>query len=469
MVGVPRSNGCLRCVKRRVKCDQRLPGCAKCETYGQPCPGYDRGFKFITGKPYRDRRRPASDKKDGTPKSATSSPEIELESACQTLIKREEPYSLISSDVNVMQHLCVLIDDFSQPITPSTTHVVTRWFGFLPSIYGQNRVLDATIRCFTAHHFGRLAENLQMVSYARLAYGEALRGLRKSLETPAESLSTHVFCAVVLLCMYELFTDTDDPESWMKHAKGLSQLVQIRGPDRYSNALDISLLKASRGLIVMHSMFSGEECFLVSDEWHEKMRQQFTTDLPPDLHHCIEVFFAYFTHAPSLVHKLYGLRHMDVASAAALQTITELLSKALEMQANLAIWYEQFSQIAPPPFETLSPTGDELYPVILTYTDVNQATIYCGYYSFMAIIHEILKTCCQPGQHAAMVIYFRDQICKSVEYTSVGIMGPYRMGFPLRVAFEIADPVTRSWILNRLGQFSKIYAAAQPENYKPVL
>jgi hypothetical protein len=36
----------------------------------------------------------------------------------------------------------------------------------------------------------------------------------------------------------------------MKHAKGLSQLVQIRGPDRYSNALDISLLKASRGLIV---------------------------------------------------------------------------------------------------------------------------------------------------------------------------------------------------------------------------
>jgi hypothetical protein len=103
-----------------------------------------------------------------------------------------------------MQHLCVLIDDFSQPITPSPTHVVTRWFGFLPSIYGQNRVLDATIRCFTAHHFGRLAENLQMVSYARLAYGEALRGLRKSLETPAESLSTHVFCAVVLLCMYEV-------------------------------------------------------------------------------------------------------------------------------------------------------------------------------------------------------------------------------------------------------------------------
>lgn len=220
---------------------------------------------------------------------------------------------------------------------------------------------------------------------------------------------------------------------------------------------------------VMYSMFSGEECFLASDEWHEKMRQQFTTDLPPELHYSIELFFAYFTHAPSLVHKLYNLKRMDVTSAEALQTITEVLSKALEMQTKLAIWYEQFSQNAPPPFETISSIGDKLYPVILTYTDVNQATIYCGYYSYMVIIHEILRTCCQPGQHANMVIYFRDQICKSVEYTSVGLMGPYRMGFPLRVAFEIADPVTRSWILNRLGQFSKTYAAAQPENYQTIL
>ncbi|EKV07888.1 hypothetical protein PDIG_61210 [Penicillium digitatum PHI26] len=28
-------------------------------------------------------------------------------------------------------------------------------------------------------------------------------------------------------------------------------------------------------------------------------------------------------------------------------------------------------------------------------------------------------------------------ICKSVEYNSVGVMGPYRMGVPLRVVFEL--------------------------------
>lgn len=219
----------------------------------------------------------------------------------------------------------------------------------------------------------------------------------------------------------------------------------------------------------MHSMFSGEECFLASNEWHDKMRQQYTSDLPSEVHNSIELFFAYFTYAPSLVHKLYGLRNVDTTGAEALQTISEVRSKALEMQINLVIWYEQFSQIVPPPTETISSTGDELYPITLTYTDVSYATIYCGYYSYMVIIHEILKTCGYPGEHEAMVVYFRDQICKSVEYNSVGVMGPYRMGFPLRVAFEIADPVTRSWILNRLEQFSNIYAAAQPENYHTVL
>lgn len=41
----------------------------------------------------------------------------------------------------------------------------------------------------------------------------------------------------------------------MKHAKGLGQLVKIRGPERYRNDLDITLLKVSRGLIVRFTPF----------------------------------------------------------------------------------------------------------------------------------------------------------------------------------------------------------------------
>lgn len=50
-----------------------------------------------------------------------------------------------------------------------------------------------------------------MVVYARSKYGEALRRLRKSLAKSAECFSTNIFCAVTLLCLYEVtrpLTDT---------------------------------------------------------------------------------------------------------------------------------------------------------------------------------------------------------------------------------------------------------------------
>jgi hypothetical protein len=219
----------------------------------------------------------------------------------------------------------------------------------------------------------------------------------------------------------------------------------------------------------MQSMFSGEPCFLATEEWHQMMRQQRVPGISIDLHNCIEQFFAYFTYAPSLVHKFYHLKEIDVSTPEALQIISATLEQALDMQDKLTSWYEQYSQIAPPPVETLTSTDDPLFPIILTYSDMTQATIYCGYYAYMIIIHEVLKTFGYPGPQAAMVIYFRDQICRSVEYSSVGVLGPYRLGFPLRVAIEVADSTTRSWILARLDQFSKVYAASQPKNFESIL
>ncbi|EKV07889.1 hypothetical protein PDIG_61220 [Penicillium digitatum PHI26] len=139
------------------QCDQKLPDCAKCDQYGQSCPGYDRGLKFITGKPHRDWRQPnpKNDNLDGIrPKSSASNSTLDFKSTYQDLTQREKLSTLLSADMNVVQHICVLIDDFSQPHTPSPTHVVVRRHGFIPTIYGRTRALDATIRSFTAYHFG---------------------------------------------------------------------------------------------------------------------------------------------------------------------------------------------------------------------------------------------------------------------------------------------------------------------------
>ncbi|GFF74823.1 putative C6 finger domain protein [Aspergillus lentulus] len=457
-----RSSGCLLCVQRRVKCDERLPGCARCEKYGKPCPGYVRNFKFKAGKPYRSRRAPRA---DGSACERSVSNRENDEADRVSMIPSTTVSLLSSSTVNVLQGLSSVVDDLSQPRSSTSVHIVSRWFSGLPALYGRNETLDATVRCFTAHHISKVLQNPQMARYSRSAYIEALSRLRKSLNAPSERLSADIFCAVLLLCLYELFANNQNPDTWMKHAKAVSQLAEIRGPNAYKDPFNNTLLKAARGLIVMHSLFSGERCFLASDRWHAIMKQRINSFYSEELEDLLEEFIALFTLAPSLVHALYDIKASDMTSPATWKKASETLTRILEMQNKLSEWYSRFSRMAPPPYERLSSSNDAVYPIVLHYSDLNIASIFNSYHAYMAIIHEALRTLGYPGEHEAMVAFFRDQICKSVEYNGAGPLGPYRMGFPLRVAYEAADPKTKAWIENRLVQMSQYYAAVAPKNF----
>lgn len=217
---------------------------------------------------------------------------------------------------------------------------------------------------------------------------------------------------------------------------------------------------------IMNSVFSGQECFLASESWHIVMKEHCDTFLPAGLGYLIEEFIMYFTFAPSLIHKLYALKQADPASPETRAQMSETLKRTLDMQEKLNAWYDRYSRIAPPPRETVSPSEDKLYPMVLSYSDPTNAPVFCGYYSYTVIIHEILKACSYPGEHEAMIVYFRDQICKSVEYNGRGLLGPYQMAFPLRVAFEVADPVVKSWIKGWLIRLSNVYPALQPQRFE---
>lgn len=217
----------------------------------------------------------------------------------------------------------------------------------------------------------------------------------------------------------------------------------------------------------MHSVFSGEECFLASDDWHAVMKQRFDKALTAEFHAHVEDLFASFTTVPRLIHDLFDIRTADMTSPATQLKVSKVVAETLAMQKELEAWYDQFIQAVSLPREAPSARGDTLFPIVYLFTNVDVASIYCAYYSYMVVIHEILSTCGfgPAGDHKARVIYFRDQICKSVEYNARGLLGPYRLGFPLRVAYEVADPVTKAWIEGWLHQLAKHYAALLPRNF----
>jgi hypothetical protein len=124
--------------------------------------------------------------------------------AIQQSLIQSGPWSLQSVFSNLMQSLDILIDDVSHPFPASSTYTAARWFNFLPVVYGKNRTLDATIKCFAAHHVGMMTENKQAIWFARSTYVEALNRLQRSLYNATESLSSEILCAVLLQCLYEV-------------------------------------------------------------------------------------------------------------------------------------------------------------------------------------------------------------------------------------------------------------------------
>ncbi|GKZ21563.1 hypothetical protein AbraIFM66951_005231 [Aspergillus brasiliensis] len=449
-----RSSGCLLCVQRHVKCDERLPGCARCEIYGKECPGYDRGFKFVAGKPFRTPRR--------SKRSSTASQAVALQT------RYPSPGPAPSRDLNMAQSLQNIVYDLAWPYTTASAYAVARWLRFLPEFYGRNRTLDAAVNCFVAHHIGHMTQNVQAVRYSRSTYVKALSALQRALDDHVQSVCPEVLCAVILLCMYELFANSTDSTSWMKHAKGLGQLVRFRGPSRYRGEFENNLLKASRGLIVMHSVFSGEECFLAGHEWHAVMQQDSDNIIPRQIQVGIEDLFASFTAIPDLIHRMFKIRTANHTDPDTQLEISKLVSETLAMRDKLEMWYERFTQLVPPPSEVPSSADDALYPIVFYYASADTAPIFCAYYAYMTIVHQVLQTTSFgiPGTHAMYVVFYRDQICKSVEYTACGLLGPLRMAFPLRVAYEVGDTPTKAWIEGWLQRLSQHYGALSLRTFK---
>lgn len=212
-------------------------------------------------------------------------------------------------------------------------------------------------------------------------------------------------------------------------------------------------------------MFSGQKCFLDLESWHAVMQNHVNTGLSAKLDHLVEEFFAYFTSAPSLIHELYSLKQADPTDPQTQRRGSDLVARTLDMLGRVSSWYERFSTTVPLPTEALSSTGDKLFPVVLIYSDINSGTIFCSYYSYMLFLHMILRACGYPDDHEAMMAYFRDLICQSLEYNTRGLLGPYRMGFSLLAAYETADPVTKTWLGGWLQRLSRVYAVVHPSNY----
>ncbi|KAJ4019907.1 hypothetical protein NW752_005008 [Fusarium irregulare] len=345
-----------------------------------------------------------------------------------------------------------------------------------PTNYGKRALLDGAVCSFALHLTGKVTSNTALVAQSRTIYGLALKELQTALRHSTEWKAPETLCAAILLCYFELFAGTSSSETWLQHAKGIGTLMEHRGPAAHAEGWDAAMLLSFRGILIIGDFFypGEEQLFLSRPEWNRVMfddgrRLIYSADTPIGHIRVGDDFIANLAKLSPVLHWGYLVREAHRAGICVEpDKVSALAHLATENHARFARWYDDFDALEfPRPVEVLpaDPTTS-LFETVLEHRSGAAGSLLMGYWASMLILEETLIECGTPRADAAATSrYFVEQILRSIESVAQGAMGPYRVGFAVRIVYEFATGEEQRWITRLLDKFSEGYAAVDKRTY----
>ncbi|KAF4969784.1 hypothetical protein FSARC_3061 [Fusarium sarcochroum] len=482
MVGVPRSTGCQLCRTRKVKCDAQKPFCGNCIKYGAKTCRFDRGLKFITEK-HQIRQR---GKRSGTgvetldlsSSSSTagsdgldsvaateSGTSLSLVNTSPTLLKLELPRA---------QFLLNMIETSSVYAQSTDVFNILSWLSI--DRLGKRALLDGAVSSFVLHLTGKERSDTDLIAQSRTMYGLTLNELQSTLQHSSEWKASETLCAAIILCYFELFAGTSAPDTWMEHTKGIGTLIQQRGPAAHAEGWDAAMLLSFRGIIIIGDMFypSKDQLFLLRPAWKQVMfdrgrRLIYAADTPIEHTRIGDDFCANLAQLSPILHWGYLVREANKAGISVEpDKVSALAHLAAVNHARLARWYDDFTALQfPQPVEAVStdPVASP-FETVLEHESPAAGSLLMGYWASRLILEETLVQCGTPlANSEASIRHLVEQILRSIESVGRGTMGPYRIGFAVRIVYEFATGEEQRWITSMLDKFSGRYAAIDKSTY----
>ncbi|UKZ63458.1 uncharacterized protein TrAtP1_004688 [Trichoderma atroviride] len=483
MVGVPRSSGCQLCRKRRVKCDEARPGCGNCRKYGAQCPGYERAIKFVSGKhAIRSRgSRPLPANRDSSAAVAKSSPSTvstSTSSVGATTPASDASTAAVSLVASPQPNRALFVGTLMEMAqTRLASKDVGTFLGFFCRLrfeeLGTVAALDGAVCSLALHLMGKELADDALVARSRTVYGWSLGALQATLRHPTRWKSSETFCSAVMLCFFELFAGTTAPDTWLRHAQGIATLMEQRGPAAHTQGNDAAILFSFRGILIMSSLFfpTSSKCFLACPEWRGALcNNEWGSILSPDAPdfsmQVVNSFFLCLADMPEVMWWGYPVREALMAGRqVSPRRIKQLAELVAEKRERFTEWYEDFKKIGVELKEAPSQDSNSPYQVILEHPVGWLGSMHMGYWASMLILQELLIRCQWPVDYQESQRELVQNILRSIESVGRGTMGPFRLGYSIRIVYEFANAEAQRWIITLLDRFSKRYAATDKENY----
>ncbi|EAW13656.1 Zn(II)2Cys6 transcription factor [Aspergillus clavatus NRRL 1] len=278
MVGVPRSEGCGTCIKRRVKCDQERPACRRCRDRNIECAGYQRRLRFYHQTPasISGRKR----KETGLPRAkdqdiravALATRVITARAGMDNLLAPSLASAAADLQMKEVFHSFIMAC-FPGLFCAWRNRVQLNWLDFVRHhLDTSSHALIWSIRSLSTWHLGQSQQNQDVILSSRHMYGRGLRHLIQSLRDPRRATSNWTLMAAIHLGIYEMLHGLGD-KSWLVHSRGIAKLFHLRGPDAHRDGFGRTLLVAYRAFLVADAFVCQEPCFLAEHGWRSVMHE----------------------------------------------------------------------------------------------------------------------------------------------------------------------------------------------------
>lgn len=223
----------------------------------------------------------------------------------------------------------------------------------------------------------------------------------------------------------------------------------------------------------MSDMFfpTSDHCFLARPEWRAVVRDGGRRLIhPPDMETTTigitDRFFDNLADVPAVLKWGYKLREANMLGIPVEpEKVATLMGVAAGHHARFGQWYQEFQTLPVMPAEVPSEDEESLYASVLSFETPWAGSMHMAYWASMLILEETLVQCQWPVGLEESKRELVKNILRSVEHVGKGTMGPYRLGYSLRIAYEFASAEAQHWVRNRLDSYSRRYAATNKADY----
>lgn len=175
--------------------------------------------------------------------------------------------------------------------------------------------------------------------------------------------------------------------------------------------------------------------------------------------------------APGIVRESFELREARRRGLEGdFARLPQLEREATRLREEFLSWYDKTSAAGAfsLPVEVPSRDPNSPFPSVLRYSSPWDGSATISFWATMLILQECVNLC-QLGTarpFADSNYELGRNILRSLEHVGEGLMGPYRVSYAIRVAYDFVDRPLQLWTLSMVSKYNEV--RNQCQNPSPV-